>query len=609
MGGQPPRQRLPLLLGLLAALVGGAIVLSGILTQRQAPVAALAADPAPSDGAEPADGASTPSDASAASDGASAASSTPSTHVYVVLIDDAGFNDVGYQSADLGAATPFVDSLAESGVQLKRYYTHTSCTPSRSALLSGMFASSVGMQEKDVLSDSPFGLPLELALFPERMRQLGYATHLVGKWDVGHAVEAYWPTRRGFDTFFGLLTTGYDDYFNHTINGGMGVFTSLSNGTANAAAEYDGAYSTFAFGSAAREVVARHDAAEPMFLELAFNAPHYTVSVPDAYRATPEFATLAASLPDGHSHLRETFAGALRLVDHEVEALVAALKAKRMWDDYVFVFASDNGASCMGDGGSNYPLRGRKSTPFEGGLRVPAFVHSSKHAPDARVSSAVVHVSDWLPTIVHGALRQAADLSQNGGVALDGANRWKAILGEDDAAPHAVIESSYVDEQFAVIRGDYKLVYYLNKYKDEGACCDNIGWWDADGTDVVNASAPASGVFRSLNLFKILDDPRETTNLLDVTRRRLSDEAATALDDLAEIYCSYYRSRMAPALYYEAEDADAIMGAWSDNGDVVTFWMDDAATQDAYPLSAYGYRNDSSYRAIEPFSSCGKRSS
>ena len=132
--GQPPPQRLPLLLGLLAALVGGAIVLSGILTQRQAPVAALAVDPAPSDGAEPSDGSSTPSDASAASDGASAASSTPSTHVYVVLIDDAGFNDVGYQSADLGAATPFVDSLAESGVQLKRYYTHTSCTPSRSAL-------------------------------------------------------------------------------------------------------------------------------------------------------------------------------------------------------------------------------------------------------------------------------------------------------------------------------------------------------------------------------------------------------------------------------------------------------------------------------------------
>ena len=85
--GQPPLQRLPLLLGLLAALVGGAIVLSGILTQRQAPVAALAADPAPSDGAEPSDGSSTPSDASAASDGASAASSTPSTHVYVVLID------------------------------------------------------------------------------------------------------------------------------------------------------------------------------------------------------------------------------------------------------------------------------------------------------------------------------------------------------------------------------------------------------------------------------------------------------------------------------------------------------------------------------------------
>lgn len=101
--GQPLPQRLPPLLGLLAALVGGALVLSGILTQRRAPVAALAADPAPSDGAEPADGASAPSDASAASDGASAASSTPSTHVYVVLIDDAGFNDVGYHRARTSA--------------------------------------------------------------------------------------------------------------------------------------------------------------------------------------------------------------------------------------------------------------------------------------------------------------------------------------------------------------------------------------------------------------------------------------------------------------------------------------------------------------------------
>ena len=544
-------------------------------------------------------------------DGGSGSGRERQPHVYLVLIDDAGYNDVGYQSADLGAATPFIDSLAAEGVRLERYYAHTSCTPSRSALLSGMFASSVGMQLKDVLSDSPFGLPLELTLLPERMRQVGYATAMAGKWDVGHAVESFWPTERGFQSYFGLLTTGYDDYFNHTINGGSGVFKSLSNGTGNAAAKYDGAYSTFAFGSAAREAVARHDAdAEPLFLYLAFNAPHYTVSIPDAFRAAPEFSELVATLPAGHSHLRETFAGALRLVDHEVRKLVGLLETKGMWDDAVFVFASDNGASCMADGGSNFPLRGRKSTPFEGGLRVPAFVHSLKHVPAARrgaKASAVVHVADWLPTLVHGALgRSDVDLAQNGGVALDGADRWKAILGEahDD---HAVIESSYTDQQFAVIRGDYKLLYYEHEDRDEGACCDQIGWWDADGTDVANASAPASGVYRSLNLFKIKDDPRETDNLLDVTaRRRLSDEAATALGDLAQIYCAYYSKRMAPALYWDASDATNIQGVWAANDDVVTFWLDDVVSMDAYPFSDYAFFNDSSYAAIAPFSSCGR---
>ena len=77
--------------------------------------------------------------------------------------------------------------------------------------------------------------------------------------------------------------------------------------------------------------MARHAALKsghPLFLYLAFNAPHYTVSVPAAYRESAEFVALVDTLPEGASHLRETFAGALRLVDHEVRHLVSALEAR-----------------------------------------------------------------------------------------------------------------------------------------------------------------------------------------------------------------------------------------------------------------------------------------
>jgi arylsulfatase B len=86
-----------------------------------------------------------------------------------------------------------------------RFYTAPMCTPSRSSLLTGKYPHHVGMQNFVIASDDPFGLGMDQKLMPEYFKEAGYSTHLVGKWHQGFYQKQYWPSNRGFDTFFGYL--------------------------------------------------------------------------------------------------------------------------------------------------------------------------------------------------------------------------------------------------------------------------------------------------------------------------------------------------------------------------------------------------------------------
>ena len=101
------------------------------------------------------------------------ANASDSPHVLLLLVDDMGANDVGYASTDLAFATPSMDALAADGVRLARYYTLPSCTPARAALLTGRYASSVGMGYDAIGSfwlPSSYGLPLAHTLLPQALR-------------------------------------------------------------------------------------------------------------------------------------------------------------------------------------------------------------------------------------------------------------------------------------------------------------------------------------------------------------------------------------------------------------------------------------------------------
>lgn len=93
---------------------------------------------------------------------------------------------------------------AREGIILDRHYAHPKCSPSRAALLTGRYAWSMGRQRGAIERYQPTGLSTKYPLLPEQLKKVGYVSHAVGKWHLGFCHEDFLPTRRGFDTFFGM---------------------------------------------------------------------------------------------------------------------------------------------------------------------------------------------------------------------------------------------------------------------------------------------------------------------------------------------------------------------------------------------------------------------
>ena len=130
-----------------------------------------------------------------------------------------------------------------------------------------------------------------------------------------------------------------------------------------------------------------------------------------------------------------------------MKRVVAALKRKGMYDHTVIAMASDNGGS-PADGGNDWPLRGAKKTLFEGGIRVPAFVHSPLLNAEVQGTTfaGLVDVCDWAPTLILG----ASSLSLDGDRAslFDGFNLWEAFNKPGGVSPRkeVLLNIDYVSQ-------------------------------------------------------------------------------------------------------------------------------------------------------------------
>nr|XP_057925340.1 arylsulfatase I-like [Doryrhamphus excisus] len=329
-------------------------------------------------------------------------------HIIFILIDDQGFNDIGYHNPAI--KTPTLDKLAAEGVKLENYYVQPICTPSRSQLLTGRYQIHTGLQHSIIRPSQPSCLPLHMDTLPERLRQAGYATHMVGKWHLGFYRKACLPTRKGFDTFFGSLT-GSVDYYSYGSCDGPGVCGYDLHDDEGVAWGHEGKYSTTLFTQRARKILESHAPGErPLFLLLSLQAVHTPLQPPKSYIYPYRHMANVA---------RRKFAAMVSTVDEAVRNVTYALRKYGFYRNSIIIYSTDNGAQPF-TGGSNWPLRGRKGTYWEGGVRGVAFVHSPLLRRRRRVSKALLHITDWFPTLVGLA---GGNVSQN----LDGYDVWAAI--------------------------------------------------------------------------------------------------------------------------------------------------------------------------------------
>ncbi len=237
-------------------------------------------------------------------------------------------------------------------------------------------------------------------LLPKLLKNASYATHAIGKWDVGVIAKNCTPTFTGFDSFLGYYEASLGSYWAYTksVCGVRGRDLSFNEGHTLTPFKND-TYSTRLFTQRAVDVITSHNQSSPLFLYLAYQAVHMGEgpSTPGGRQAPCETVKSApySKAPDDSTRVMGAMVGEL---DSGVGRVVAALKAQSMWDNTIVVMMSDNGG--MLGPSANAPYRGGKWGFWEGGLRVVSFASGGLIPPSRRNTTydGLFHITDWYPT-------------------------------------------------------------------------------------------------------------------------------------------------------------------------------------------------------------------
>ena len=353
-------------------------------------------------------------------------------NILVILLDDAGYNDFGFNgSKDL--LTPNIDRLAADGTVFTDAHVSASVSgPSRAGILSGRYNQRCGYECN--LGDT-LGLGLNEETIADVFLRNGYNTSCFGKWHQGDAPE-YHPNRRGFEHFYGFIA-GSRSYFYSTKRDDKpgDVYNLQYNGKQ---LSFNG-YMTDVLADAAVDYLDKQKGSgKPFMMYLAFNAVH-----------TPMEAT-KEDMARFEGHSRQKLAAMTWAVDRGIGKVVDKLKKEGMYENTLIFFLSDNGGA-HNNQSSNYPLKGFKGNKYEGGIRVPFFITMGgkyKGTFDGLSSSL-----DIFSTSIAAAGIDKESLKNP----IDGVDLIPYISGEMSGNPHDIL--FWRKEKSSAVRmGDYKLI-------------------------------------------------------------------------------------------------------------------------------------------------------
>ena len=524
-------------------------------------------------------------------------------HIVFLLADDLGWNSIGYEEYDLTFATPYLSEYAAKGIIMDNYYAQEVCTPSRAALLTGRLPLTVGMQYSIVQPTASWGLPLEETTIADILQSEGYKTHMLGKWHLGHFSPRYLPTARGFDTFLGYLNG--ESYYWSKRNPDHTTFIDMMTSDSTCYRPYEDedlhTYSTFLYRDKAIEIITKHDLSEPLFLYIGFQAVHdpfmdinhHSNGIPIEYLPDGMLAKIRSGVI---GHKRRQYAMALTILDDAVGDIFTTLESTDMMDNTYVIFASDNGG-CYLSGGKNGPLRGTKGSLFEGGVRVDAFIYSPVLIPEAWQGSRysnMMHVADWLPTILN---LTGITYVEKDGYEFDGVDHVGAWYGDGNMPRDHVlynyfynVDGEYFDKwtngSFAIRDDQYKLMHTYDsttygKWFDYDSEIDND---DSLAEGFCSQDLASTGTFEKF-LFDLVNDPYETYNIY-VNSDTKYGAAKVKLYAIIEEY------EAKAALMSSNFDSRSkhTLPAWKDHGNYVVPWVNEDDLIDyagTYPADCY----------------------
>lgn len=390
--------------------------------------------------------------------------STPSPaqpNILLILVDDMGWGDLGVFHQDArekkrlpAIETPHFDKFAAEGAQLLRHYSACPvCAPARASLFTG-----VHQGHAETIRDNNFDAALENShTLASVLKAAGYDTALIGKWGIGGGKErggtpetsSAWPTRRGFDYFFGYHNhiAGHRHYPKEAVavdpdTGHNAVWSSTASETKEISQDCDYCYTTDLFTARAKKWIVdqrKHNPKHPFFVALTLTAPHARLAVPCGpypkggglkggvqWLGKPgKMINTASSNWDTYIYpayekkdwplFAKRHATMITRIDDAIGDLVRLMKDLKIDENTMIVFLSDNGphneAGSVGPKPghpapaqnpaffqSYGPFDGIKRDCWEGGMRVPALVRFPGTVKPGLKTLFPSQFQDWMAT-------------------------------------------------------------------------------------------------------------------------------------------------------------------------------------------------------------------
>jgi len=402
-------------------------------------------------------------------------------NVVIILVDDLGWGDLSCYGGP-NIQTPHIDTLARDGMRFTQFRANSSvCSPSRAALLSGMYPDRAGVPGViRTYEPESCGFLLQqenLVTLPEALRKVGYQTAIIGKWHLG-LESPNLPNERGFDFFHGFLGDMMEDYWNHLRHGIN--YMRLNGETITPEGHATELFTEWACDYLKERAELK---GKPFFLYLSYNAPHDPVQPP------PDWLERIKKREPNVSEKRAKLIALIEHLDDGVGKVLQTMEETGLNKNTLVFFLSDNGGP-LNTEAFNGPHRDGKGSMYEGGLAVSCLARWPGKIKPGSVSEAEGVQMDLFPTVLEVVgvdLKTAREMIYP--QRLDSMSLLNILTGKEAKLPERTL---YFVRREAF--GDFGM-------KTSEALMDG-GWKILQNTP-----------FSQRELYDLNDDPLETTDL------------------------------------------------------------------------------------------------